>query len=122
MGPEVEHVPERLVAFVGALRTKGIPAGTSETVDAAAVIDVLGLQDRALLREGLASALVRRGGQRDVFDMTFDLFFPAGVGASQASKDAGEMDLEDLRDLLVFALGSVHSEDQPRATPLTQGR
>ena len=104
MGPEVEHVPERLVAFVGALRTKGIPAGTSETVDAAAVIDVLGLQDRALLREGLASALVRRGGQRDVFDMTFDLFFPAGVGASQASKDAGEMDLEDLRDLLAMAL------------------
>lgn len=29
---------------------------------------------------------------------------------------------QDLRDLLVFALGSVHSEDQPRATPLTQGR
>ena len=55
----------RLVEFVGALRTKGVPAGTSETVDAAAVMEVLGLDRRELLREGLASALVRRGGQRD---------------------------------------------------------
>ncbi len=104
-----EDLPARLVAFVGALRSKGIPAGTSETVDAAAVIEVLGLDNRSVLREGLASALVRRGGQRDVFDMTFDLFFPAGVGLPQAVLDArdadGEaMDLDDLRDLLAMAL------------------
>ncbi|MCW2750181.1 MAG: hypothetical protein JWR83_1291 [Aeromicrobium sp.] len=95
----------RLVEFVGALRSKGIPAGTSETVDAAAVMDVLGLSQREQLREGLASALVRRGGQRDVFDMTFDLFFPAGVGTAQAARDVDEdFDLEDLRDLLAMAL------------------
>lgn len=94
----------RLVEFVSALRSKGIPAGTSETVDAAAVIDVLGLDDRELLREGLAAALVRRGGQRDVFDMTFDLFFPAGVGASQSVLDSDDFDLDDLRDLLAMAL------------------
>ncbi len=95
----------RLVEFVGALRSKGIPAGTSETVDAAAVIDVLGMSDRTLLREGLASALVRRGGQRDVFDMTFDLYFPAGVGASQAAREMDEdFDIDDLRDLLAMAL------------------
>ena len=84
---------------------EGIPAGTSETTDAAAVIDVLGMSDRSLLREGLASALVRRGGQRDVFDMTFDLYFPAGVGASQAARELDEdFDLDDLRDLLAMAL------------------
>jgi uncharacterized protein with von Willebrand factor type A (vWA) domain len=95
----------RLVEFVGALRSKGIPAGTSETVDAAAVMDVLGLSQREQLREGLASALVRRGGQRDVFDMTFDLYFPAGVGTAQAARDVDEdFDLEDLRDLLAMAL------------------
>ena len=43
----------RLVEFVGALRSKGVPAGTSETVDAAAVMEVLGLDRRELLREGL---------------------------------------------------------------------
>lgn len=96
----------RLVEFVGALRSKGIPAGTSETVDAAAVVEVLGMSDRLHLREGLASALVRRGGQRDVFDMTFDLYFPASVGAPQSVRDIDEedIDLDDLRDLLAMAL------------------
>lgn len=102
----------RLVEFVGALRSKGIPAGTSETVDAAAVMEVLGLDRRELLREGLASALVRRGGQRDVFDMTFDLYFPAGTGTSQAVLDAdADMDIDDLRDLLAMAL----ADDDSRA-------
>ena len=102
----------RLVEFVGALRTKGIPAGTSETVDAAAAMEVLGLDRRELLREGLASALVRRGGQRDVFDMTFDLYFPAGTGTSQAVLDAdADMDIDDLRDLLAMAL----ADDDSRA-------
>lgn len=101
----------RLVEFVGALRTKGIPAGTSETVDAAAVMEVLGLDRRELLREGLASALVRRGGQRDVFDMTFDLYFPAGTGTPQAVLDADDVDIDDLRDLLAMAL----AEDDSRA-------
>jgi len=95
----------RLVELVTALRSKGIPAGTSETVDAAAVVEVLGLSDRDQLREGLASALVRRGGQREVFDMAFDIYFPAGVGTPQSAIDAADdMDLDDLRDLLAMAL------------------
>lgn len=103
--PVAQDVAGRLVEFVAALRSKGIPAGTSETVDAAAVVEVLGMSDRSQLREGLASALVRRGGQRDVFDMTFDIFFPAGVGVPQAARDTDEeFDLDDLRDLLAMAL------------------
>jgi uncharacterized protein with von Willebrand factor type A (vWA) domain len=87
----------RLVGLVAALRSKGIRAGTSETIDAAAVVDVIGLTDRERLREGLAAALVRRGGQRDVFDMTFDLFFPSAVGASDAALEADEdLDVDDL--------------------------
>jgi len=101
----------RLVEFVGALRSKGVPAGTSETVDAAAVMEVLGLDRRELLREGLASALVRRGGQRDVFDMTFDLYFPAGTGTPQAVLDTDDIDIDDLRDLLAMAL----ADDDSRA-------
>ena len=98
-------LPGRLVEFVGALRSKGIPAGTSETVDAAAIIDVLGMTRREQLREGLASALVRRGGQRDVFDQTFDIYFPAGTGTPQAALDADdELNIQDLRDLLAMAL------------------
>lgn len=78
-------LPKRLVDFVGALREHGVTAGTSETVDAAAVITALGLQRRDQLREGLAAALLRRTGQRGVFDSIFDLYFPAAVGDQTAA-------------------------------------
>jgi len=95
----------RLVDFVEALRSKGIPAGPSETVDAAAVVRVLGMESRELLREGLAAALVRRGGQRSIFDMTFDLYFPLATGAPQAVRDHdADLTAEDLRNLLTMAL------------------
>ncbi len=100
-----DSVATRLVEFVEALRTKGINAGPSESIDAADVIRVLGLDDRELLREGMAAALVRRGGQRDVFDQTFDLYFPMGVGVPEAARAAAEdLDVQQLRDLLLMAL------------------
>jgi uncharacterized protein with von Willebrand factor type A (vWA) domain len=111
MTTATDDLAGRLVEFVEALRTKGIPTGPSESVDAAAVMRVLGLEDRNLLREGLAAALVRRGGQRDVFDKTFDLYFPLATGATQVVRDQeAELTLEDLRDLLTMAL----AENDPR--------
>lgn len=70
----------RLVGLANALRRHGVAAGTSDVVDAAAVIDVLGLDDRERLREGLAAALMRRSGQRQVYDDLFDIWFPAALG------------------------------------------
>lgn len=99
-----EDLSARLVAFAGALRSKGVRVGTSEVVDAGHVTTALGLHDRGRLREGLAAAFLRRGGQRDVFDMTFDLFFPSGVGASSSVADHDPESVEDLRDLLAMAL------------------
>ncbi|MBK1783088.1 vWA domain-containing protein [Prauserella cavernicola] len=98
-----EALPGRLVDFVGALRERGIPVGPGETVDAAAAVDVLGLADRDQLREALASTVLRRSGQRGVFDAVFDLYFPVAVGSVES---AGEppSDVFELRDALVAAL------------------
>lgn len=103
-GESPTDLAERLVDFVTALRSKGIRTGTSETVDAAAVMAALGLDDRHRLREGLASALVRRSGQREVFDMTYDLYFPAGIGVGAAADEIDAETAEDLRDLLLMAI------------------
>lgn len=92
----------RLVGFVGALREHGITAGPSETVDAGRVLEVLGLGQRERMRAGLASALLRRGGQRAVFDQVFDLYFPLGVGAPATEAES----LEDYRERLAAALGA----------------
>ncbi|HEX4702961.1 MAG TPA: VWA domain-containing protein [Pseudonocardiaceae bacterium] len=107
MTGQVAGLPERLVEFVGALRDRGIPAGPSETIDAAAVLDVLGLADRERMRAGLAAALVRRGGQRSVFDAVFDIYFPLGVGSpDRVRTTAGSVDEERLRDELAAALAA----------------
>ncbi|MFI6154355.1 VWA domain-containing protein [Kitasatospora sp. NPDC051170] len=74
----------RLTGLVRALRGHGLRIGPSETVDAAAVLAVLGLDDRERVRAGLAAAVLRSEGQRAVFDATFDLFFPLGVGTPEA--------------------------------------
>ncbi|MFR0355498.1 VWA domain-containing protein [Streptomyces sediminimaris] len=76
--------------------------GTGETVDAARAVAALGLTDRELLREGLASALLHDTVQRRVFDPVFDLYFPRGVGAP----DGGSADRDDLRDRLARALAA----------------
>ncbi|MFB7469656.1 VWA domain-containing protein [Kitasatospora sp. NPDC056184] len=86
-GPPAD-LAARLTGFVRALRTHGLRIGPSETVDAAAVLEVLGLADRAQVRAGLAAALLRSDGQRGVFDAAFDLFFPLGVGDPEAVRRA----------------------------------
>ena len=104
----------RLVGFARALRGHGVILGTSEIVDAGAAAHVLGLDDRERLREGLAAALLRRAGQRQVFDDLYDVWFPAALGErSGVDADAPPATLEDrrsraaeLRDDLARALAA----------------
>ncbi|WP_083541941.1 VWA domain-containing protein [Kribbia dieselivorans] len=70
----------RLRTMAATLRAHGVRVGTTEAVDAASVIDVLGMTDRDQLRAGLAAAFLRRSGDRQVFDDVFDLYFPAALG------------------------------------------
>ncbi|MFJ9695620.1 VWA domain-containing protein [Kitasatospora sp. NPDC101183] len=74
----------RLTGLVRALRGHGLRIGPSETVDAAAVLTVLGLDDREQVRAGLAAALLRSEAQQPVYDAVFDLFFPLGIGTPEA--------------------------------------
>ncbi|MFJ6380838.1 VWA domain-containing protein [Kitasatospora sp. NPDC092039] len=82
--PQPADTAARLTGLVRALRGHGLRIGPAETVDAAAVLDVLGFTDRERMRAGLAAALLRSEGQRTVFDAAFDLFFPLGVGTPEA--------------------------------------
>lgn len=92
------RVPTRLVQFGTALRRHGVIVGTSELLDAARAIDVLGLTDRDQLRAGLAATLLRRAGERQVFDDLFDVFFPAALGARLTVGGAPLVDLPPTQD------------------------
>jgi uncharacterized protein len=104
-----EGVTARLTAFVAALREHGMQIGPAETVDAARSVAVLGLASREQLRHGLAAALIRREGSRSVFDAVFDVFFPVGVGLTEAARsfETGDMDdVSRLREQLADALAA----------------
>ncbi len=96
-----------------ALRGQGISVGPSETVDAGRVLTVIGLDDREVLREGLACAVLRRPDHRDTYDAMFDLWFPAALGGrtvvmSDEPQSADDVplpaDAEDMRAMLVDLL------------------
>lgn len=117
----------RLIGLAGALRQHGVVVGTSDVVDAGAVIEALGLDHRERLREGLASAMMRRGEQRRVFDELFDLYFPAAVGDRMrlddiASSAGSRHDLEragaddDLRTDLLGDLDDFDAEHADAAS------
>ena len=112
-------LPGHLVAFVEALRKRGIPVGPSETVDAGQVVSVLDLLDREALREGLACALLRRPTHRPTFDAMFDLWFPAAIGVRgvevEVPRDAdSNVDMRALRELIANLL----VDDSPQAADL----
>jgi uncharacterized protein len=110
VGRPPEHgLPGHLVDFIGALRTHHVPVGPGETVDAAAVLGASNLMRRDELREGLAAAVLRRSGQRAVFDTLFDLYFPIAIGQGHGEVEVpwnsdGEVDLDALRDVLAELL------------------
>lgn len=114
-GPDAVPGPyglrQRLVDFVTALRTKGIMVGTGETVDAADAITRLGLDERGILREGLASTLTRKHSQRETFDEVFDIYFPPRVGRPRSAEQVpDDFDVETLRDVLVETLADANLE------------
>ncbi|HEX6754386.1 MAG TPA: VWA domain-containing protein [Mycobacteriales bacterium] len=106
-----------LEGFVGALRSAGVPAGTSEVIDATRVLGAVDLTDRRQLRAGLAATLVKRSVYRPAFDTLFDLWWPVAIGPSaaggapddpggspdddgEAPGERGPVDTEALRDEL----------------------
>ena len=119
---------DRLVELTTSLRDHGIRVGTSEVADAARIAIALGLDDRIRLRGGVAAAMLRRAGDREVFDRLFDLYFPAAPGRRtvqpaesvdelrdqlvQALADNDTQMLEDLAAAAVDLLGEVANGDQ----------
>ena len=103
---------DTLEGFTGALREAGVPAGTSEVLDATRVLGAVDLLDRPQLRAGLAAALVKRPVYRPTFDLLFDLWWPPAVGDPldlierrdhepvDETGERGEPDLDALRDEL----------------------
>lgn len=71
---------DRTVGLSAALRRVGVPVSLAESLDAVRAMGVVGLGERELLRAALAAAMVKRAGHGSVFDVLFDVWFPAVTG------------------------------------------
>jgi uncharacterized protein with von Willebrand factor type A (vWA) domain len=120
--PDGEGMAARLVDFARELRGEGVKAGTSELLDAFAVLDEVSWTDRDAFREALAATLAKSQEDRRIFALVFERFFfraaeTAAVREGVREQDgdqardgdslqeqAGELDLEMLRRQIARAL------------------
>lgn len=109
----------RLVDFVDALRSSGIPVSILESIDAANGLLTLDISQRELVRSGLASTLIKDRSHRSVFDQLFDVYFSPGfelrhfVKQSSDSADESiisELDEAEIQNMVVSALMKNDSE------------
>lgn len=64
-----------LTQFIGALRNADIRISTAETLDALSTVELVGYDDRRLLKESLALTLPKTLDEKAAFDTCFDQFF-----------------------------------------------
>lgn len=88
------------------LRRAGIEIATSQAIDAAKVVALLGFDERARLRDGLEAVFVRRARDQRLYREAFDAFFSreglvAGdLYARLAARGFGAAEIDALRELL----------------------
>ncbi|RZS34845.1 hypothetical protein EV193_108195 [Herbihabitans rhizosphaerae] len=78
-------IVDRHVAFLGALRSAGLPVSLAEGLDAARAATAVDLGDRDAVRTAYAATVVKRQAHRPVFDTLFDLWFPSTLGEGSAT-------------------------------------
>ena len=109
-------IAEQLLELGDQLRGEGVAIGTSELLDAFAVLGEIDWRERATFQQGLAATLAKSPEDRRVFDLVFERFFfrateaaaiEAGVvevATGTGGDAAGQIDLEELRAQIAQAL------------------
>ncbi len=83
-----------LTDFAAELRRAGLPVSPTESLDAAAAVTALAVEDRAELRAALAATLVKSAAHLPAFEALFDVYFsrlapssaPIGGGAGEGAE------------------------------------
>jgi hypothetical protein len=99
------------------LRRRGLKVAPPELIDAARALSVCGLDERETVREALATTLIKRSSDRDVFDECFDAFFARGTRDGRAAGDLFERLRQDgFDDAELAALREILAADADAGT------
>ncbi|MEE9612870.1 MAG: VWA domain-containing protein [Desulfatiglandales bacterium] len=66
---------QTLEDFVTALRSSGVRISVSESMDAMNAVDLIGYQDRKMLKDALSSVLAKTLSEKEIFEECFERFF-----------------------------------------------
>ena len=81
-----------LVGFVRALRAAGAQASTTEALDAARTLALVGLSDRSTLKAALGVVLAKSEPEKQLHDRVFELYFERPFDASAQPRSAPASD------------------------------
>jgi hypothetical protein len=95
---------QRIIDFIGGLRTAGVRISIAESADAFRAVEMLGVQDRETFRISLRSTLVKEPQDVPIFEQLFPLYF--GSGAPPPMFDAGDELNPDEMNMLAEAIRS----------------
>src|SRR5260221_12279742 len=87
---ELEGLPARILELGEELRREGVAIGTSEMLDAFAVLREISWTSQEDFREALAATLAKSQEDRRVFELVFDRFFFRSVELAAAREGVRE--------------------------------
>src|SRR5665648_194020 len=112
-----QGIAARLLEFGEQLRAEGVAVGTSELLDAFAVLREIPWTSQGDFREALAATLAKSQDDRRIFELVFDRFFfravelasvrecvEEGDGSSSELAELSETELDALRRQIATAL------------------
>ena len=86
---------DQLLAFVQYLRGKKIPVSPADTLGAVEAAELVGYQNRSLLKNGLAAALAKSRHELTVFEAAFDDYFqPISDRPPAGGQSGGQSDVQ----------------------------
>src|SRR5437867_7164093 len=94
-----ESLPARLLELGEELRREGVAVGTSELLDAFAVLGEISWTSQEDFREALAATLAKSQEDRRVFELVFERFFFRASEIAAAREGVREQDAAGLGEL-----------------------
>src|SRR5260370_38268650 len=108
--PERWGLPARVLELGEELRGEGLAIGTSERLDAFAVLGEIGWTEPEDFREGLAATLAKSQEDRRVFELVFDRFFFRAVEAAATREGVYEEGVRELGELTEQELDALRAQ------------
>src|SRR5260370_15490668 len=93
--PERWGLPARVLELGEELRREGVAVGTSELLDAFAVLGEIDWTEQDDFREALAATLAKSQEDRRVFELVFDRFMFRAVELQAIREDVREQTVQD---------------------------